>query len=258
MMPRQRTEAARELSQNLQQRLPVTSWRTRFAPAPTGFLHLGHVVNAIHVWGIARAFGGKVVLRIEDHDRQRCHREFEAALLDDLDWLGFVPDFGATSEFRSGAHSLRQSDNANRYESALQTLARKKLLYPCACSRRDIEAVALRSTSDELRYPGICEQLSIGESTTAARRLRIDAATYEFNDLRLGEQRQTPAQQCGDFLVRDRLGQYTYQFSVAVDDTEQNIDVIIRGEDLLQSTGRQLQLSRALDRKHAPRFLHHA
>src|SRR5512147_3010998 len=84
-------------------------WRTRFAPAPTGFLHLGHAVNAIHVWGLARAFGGQVILRIEDHDRTRSRAEYERGILDDLDWLGFVPDIGATAAFRTGAHPQRQS-----------------------------------------------------------------------------------------------------------------------------------------------------
>ena len=95
---------------------------SRFAPAPTGFLHLGHIVNAIYVWGITKSIGGRVLLRIEDHDRQRCRPEFERAILDDLDWLGFVPDDPPTDAFRTGSCLGRQSDRTSIYEAALATL----------------------------------------------------------------------------------------------------------------------------------------
>src|SRR5215212_5610767 len=107
---------------------------SRFAPAPTGFLHLGHVVNAIYVWGLTRARAGRVLLRIEDHDRQRCRPEFERAILDDLDWLGFVADDPPAGAFRDGRGS-RQSDRSEIYEGALADLRAKGLLYPCECSR---------------------------------------------------------------------------------------------------------------------------
>src|SRR5229473_7495625 len=92
---------------------------SRFAPAPTGFLHLGHVVNAIYVWGLTKARGGRVLLRIEDHDRQRCRPEFERAILEDLDWLGFVPDDPPADAFRSGPCRSRQSNRSDIYEAAL-------------------------------------------------------------------------------------------------------------------------------------------
>ncbi|MEP6778832.1 MAG: glutamate--tRNA ligase family protein [Gemmatimonadaceae bacterium] len=252
-----KTEQAKLISSELGGRLPSVAWRTRFAPAPTGLLHLGHIVNAIHVWGIARAYGGEVLLRIEDHDRQRCRTEFETALLDDLNWLGFAPDIGATSEFRQGTHTLRQSDNSARFDSALNELDERNLLYACLCSRRDIELASSSSGSDELLYPGTCSARGVDQQSTTARRIRLTAAEQSFNDLRLGAQSQTPSLQCGDFLLRDRFGQNTYQFSVAVDDFEQKIDVIIRGEDLLASTGRQLQLARILGRHEQPLFFHH-
>ena len=96
---------------------------SRFAPAPTGLLHLGHVVNAIYVWGITKSVGGRVLLRIEDHDRQRSRPEFEHAILDDLDWLGFVPDEPTTDRFREGRCLGRQSDRSEIYSEALQTSA---------------------------------------------------------------------------------------------------------------------------------------
>ena len=121
-----RAESLR-LAQALAARAFPPQWRTRFAPAPTGYLHLGHVVNALHVWGVARAHGGQVLLRIEDHDHTRCRPEFERALLDDLDWLGFTPDIGATDEFRAGDTFRRQSNNRVRYTAALNSLATRAL-----------------------------------------------------------------------------------------------------------------------------------
>src|SRR5437879_12641021 len=103
---------------------------TRFAPAPTGFLHLGHIVNALYVWGEARARGARVLLRIEDHDRQRSRPEFEAAIFEDLDWLGFVPDEAA----------VRQSARGDIYRQALETLKGRGLVYACACTRSDLTA----------------------------------------------------------------------------------------------------------------------
>jgi glutamyl-Q tRNA(Asp) synthetase len=232
-------------------------WRTRFAPAPTGYLHLGHAVNAIHVWGLARAFGGRVLLRIEDHDRTRSRAEYERAILDDLDWLGFVPDIGDTAAFRAGAFPQRQSDNGPRYEAALQHLEHAGLAYACDCSRRDIAQEVPDVFGEEMRYPGRCRARGVDKALAKARRIVMSPGTERFDDLRLGPQEQDPAAQCGDLLVRDRLGQWTYQFAVVVDDMEQGIDVVIRGEDLLPSTGRQIRLGRLLGRGRPPLFLHH-
>ena len=105
---------------------------SRFAPAPTGFLHLGHVVNAAYVWGGTRARQGRVLLRIEDHDRQRSQRRFEASILEDLDWLGFVAD----------GPPVRQSERGEIYEDALDGLRRRGLVYACGCSRAEIAEAA--------------------------------------------------------------------------------------------------------------------
>lgn len=233
---------------------------TRFAPAPTGLLHLGHAVNAACVWGAARAFGGRVLLRIEDHDRGRCRPEYERALLDDLDWLGLEPDLGTTAEFRRGPHAHRQSDQSARYQARLAQLESQGLVYPCTCSRADIarESTGGEAKSVEVRYPGTCRDAARDPRSTAARRIRSEAGrTERFHDLRLGELAQDPDAQCGDLLARDRNGHWTYQFAVTVDDLEQGIDIVIRGEDLLASTGRQLRLARMLGRTRMPRFLHH-
>ena len=232
-------------------------WRTRFAPAPTGFLHLGHAVNAIYVWGLARAFGGQVLLRIEDHDRTRSRTGYERAVLDDLDWLGLVPDIGVTATFRAGAVAQRQSDNTARYEAALERLDQHGLVYACDCSRRDIAQQVPDVFGEEMRYPGRCRSRVIDRNIVKARRVVMSPGVESFEDLRLGAQEQDPATQCGDFLVRDRLGQWTYQLAVVVDDMEQGIDVVIRGEDLLSSTGRQIHVGRLLGRGRPPLFLHH-
>ena len=210
------------------------------------------------MWGVARAHGGEVLLRVEDHDRHRSRKDFEGALLDDLDWLGFAPDIGRTNEFRAGELHLRQSDNRARYEQVLGELEQTGLVYACACSRRDIAEVAGNSFGAELPYPGTCRNANVDGSKNKARRLRLKTVTESFHDLRCGLQLQIPANQCGDMLIRDRFGQFTYQFGVTIDDFDQNIDVIIRGEDLLASTGRQLQLARMIGRTRPPQFLHHA
>jgi len=240
-------------------------WRTRFAPAPTGYLHLGHAVSALYVWGLARAFGGHVVLRVEDHDRVRSRPEYEAALLEDLDWLGLVPDEGTTAEFRGGPLPLRQSDNVSRYEAALERLAAEALVYPCTCSRKDVQAYLEEHGEErgeevgggETPYPGICRERGIDPASTPMRRLHLPRREIAFEDLVLGTVHQVPAEQCGDLLLRDRDGHWSYQFAVTVDDYEQGIDVVIRGLDLLESTGRQVQVAALLGRREAAAYFHH-
>jgi glutamyl-tRNA synthetase/glutamyl-Q tRNA(Asp) synthetase len=221
--------------------------RTRFAPAPTGYLHLGHVANALAVWGVAQARGAAVVLRIEDHDRQRCRPEYEAALLDDLEWLGLAPDVGAVAEFRRGASDYRQSDNDATYQAAVDRLG--SLVYACDCSRKTEESGR--------PYSGRCRERGLPVGPGRGLRVQLPDVEERFTDLRLGAQAQRPVSQCGDLLLRDRLGNWTYQFAVVVDDLRQAIDLIVRGEDLLDSTGRQLALARLLGAATMPTFLHH-
>ncbi|HEU5358231.1 MAG TPA: glutamate--tRNA ligase family protein [Gemmatimonadales bacterium] len=241
------------------QRLP--GWRrmrTRFAPSVTGFLHLGHLVNAVYVWGIARAIGGEVALRLEDHDRGRFRPEYEAAILDDLDWLGLTPDVGTTAEFRAGSSPWRQSDGSVRYEAALEKLRAMGLTYACECSRSTLARAGGRDDGEEeRRYPGTCRDKGLTEDAGRRIRVRMEPGVERFDDLRLGPQEQDPSAQCGDLVARDVQGDWTYQFAVAVDDYEQDISLVIRGLDLLASTGRQLRLARLLGRPEPPRYLHH-
>lgn len=244
-------EAARAaLGARLAARLP-TRWRTRFAPAPTGYLHLGHAVNAVYVWSIARAFGGEVLLRIENHDRQRSRDAYERAILADLNWLGLSWDSAGEGE----PTPIRQSDRTLAYERRLDALASSGHVYACRCSRREI---ASRGMSEgELRYPGTCREAGVPFGDTPARRLWLTDESIEFDDLNHGSIAQVPAEQCGDLLLRDRLGQWTYQYAVVVDDLELGTDVVIRGDDLLASTGRQILLSQRLGRASPLLFLHH-
>lgn len=200
---------------------------------------------------MARARGAEVLLRIEDHDGSRSRPEFEASIRDDLAWLGFVPD----------AEVPRQSERGERYSTVLAQLERAHLAYPCECSRKDIatsgggDAIA---PGVEYRYPGTCRDADLGPATTPARRVRMDAGIERFDDLALGPQAQSPADECGDFLAHDRFSQWTYQFAVSVDDFDQGVNLVVRGDDLLASTGRQLRLARLIGRAKPAAFYHHA
>jgi glutamyl-Q tRNA(Asp) synthetase len=224
---------------------PVRS-HTRFAPSPTGELHLGHVAAMIHVWGWAKLAQATVDVRIEDHDRQRCRPEFTDRLLADLDWLGFAP-------VRGGSLRL-QSQQKDRYETALQRLQQAGVVYACRCSRRTLPAAP---PGGEVCYPGTCRDQDWPAGPDTSLRVRLPGMTVVFHDDALGRQEQTPARQCGDIVIRDRHGQYTYQFAVVVDDLLDQIDWVIRGEDLLASTGRQIELARLLGGTAPSAWRHH-
>lgn len=221
---------------------------TRFAPSPTGYLHLGHLVNAIYVWGLAERWGGQVLLRLEDHDRGRCRPEYEVAILEDLDWLGLQAD--------GGGPIYRQSERHARYVQVLDELVARNLVYTCTCSRKEIVA-RTGGGGGELRYDGHCRGQGYRPEQQGGLRLLLDDHTVSFEDLLLGPQTQCPARQCGDLLLRDRHDNWTYQFAVTVDDWDQGVNRIVRGEDLLESTGRQIQLAQLLGRPDGAAFLHH-
>jgi glutamyl-tRNA synthetase/glutamyl-Q tRNA(Asp) synthetase len=214
---------------------------TRFAPSPTGYLHLGHIVNAIYTWGVARALGGRVLLRLEDHDRIRSRPEYEDAILGDLDWLGFSADEGRDPP-------VRQSDTPELYRDVLNELRRAHHVYACDCSRSDIGGE---------RYVGRCRARGLSEVRGRGVRIQLDEVTVRCQDLLGGSIEQTPAEQCGDLLLKDRDGHWTYHFAVTVDDIRQGVTLVIRGADLLSSTGRQVLLAQFLGRLTPAHFLHH-
>jgi glutamyl-Q tRNA(Asp) synthetase len=231
-------------------RLPARP-TTRFAPAPTGYLHLGHLVNALYAWGIARATGGRVTLRIEDHDRQRSRRAFETALLDDLERLGLIPDEPAIAELRAGRSAWRQSDDSAPYEAAVETLRAQGRVYGCTCARAAL--IAWRGPG----CPGACRERALPEDAPgSALRAAPGTGDEAFDDLLLGPQTGDPSAE-GDLTLRDRHGNWSYPLCVVVDDLRHGVDLVIRGRDLLDATPGQLRLGRLLGRATPPAFLHH-
>lgn len=219
---------------------------TRFAPSPTGFLHRGHVLSALFVYAAAEKLGYRVRLRIEDHDQSRARFAYIDAIRKDLEWLGFSWE----------AESI-QSENADRYERFLELLESKELVYACDCSRKFTLETNPTGPSGEAIYRGHCRERELPFAKGFAVRFKTPNETVEWEDLLLGNFRENPSEQCGDFALRDRLGQWTYQFAVVVDDMEEYIGLVVRGKDLLDSTARQIALSKALGRNSPPLFLHH-
>ncbi len=230
---------------------------TRFAPSPTGYLHLGHVVNAIYVWGLARALGGEVILRLEDHDRNRCKPIYETAILEDLEWLGLHPDRGLPAEFRAGDSPYRQSSHPERYAAVWDRLWAQGQAYICDCSRKTIRARTAQPMGGEIRYDGFCRDRGLPPAPDRNWRVRLPRSSVAFEDARLGHQEQTPAEQCGDLMLRDRKSNWSYQFCVVVDDLHDGVNFVVRGEDILDSTGRQLLLADAIGQPLEAVFLHH-
>lgn len=243
--------------ETIRQRLNGRPALTRFAPSPTGYLHLGHVVNAIYVWGIARALGGKVLLRIEDHDRQRCRPEYERAIHEDLAWLGFQADLGTPEDFAKSTCEYRQSDCNLQHTTAMIKLCPRQHLYACNCSRKDIQNRLEGPVGEELRYDGFCRDRQLVDTPDCGLRLQLPDDKVSFHDILVGPQTQHPVQQGGDLLIRDRNEQWSYQFGVVADDVRQEINLVIRGMDILESTGRQLLLGRMWNPEFDPIYLHH-
>jgi glutamyl/glutaminyl-tRNA synthetase len=231
---------------------------TRFAPAPTGRLHLGHLANALYVWGLARRFDGRVVLRIEDHDRQRCRPEYETALLHDLDRLGITADEPSTDALRAGASTYRQSDNGPAYEAAIKMLAAATDVYACDCTRstfaewRDRHGAPWSGPG----CPGACRSRGLEAHAGRTIRAALGDGVETWSDLLAGPRSGEPAP-AGDLPIRDREGNWTYAFCVVVDDLRHGVDLVVRGEDLIDATPAQIRLGALLSRGIPPRFAHH-
>ena len=224
---------------------PLVGPLTRFAPAPTGFLHLGHVANAVWVWGTARALGGRVLLRIEDLDRQRCRPAYDAALLEDLDWLGFQADLGP----------IRQSEEYRPYRDAADGLRAQGLVYGCDCSRNAFAAWAERAGRpwSGPGCPGGCRDRGLDGPVL---RVALGGGSERWMDGIAGPCSGEVAPM-GDLPIRDRHGSWTYGFCVVVDDLRQGVDLVIRGRDLLDATPLQVRLGHVLGQVAPPAFRHH-
>jgi glutamyl-tRNA synthetase len=236
--------------------------RGRFAPSPTGPLHLGNARTALLAWLAARARGASFVMRVEDLDGPRVRPGLEARMLAELRWLGLDWDEGPDL---GGPHApYRQSERLERYQAALDRLRRADAVYPCFCSRAEIAAAsqAPHGPSDEgPRYPGTCRALSPAE--VAARslrrapawRLRVAPGEIAFQDGVHGWRACDVSAEVGDFVVARADGIPAYQLAVVVDDAAQGVTHVVRGEDLADNTPRQILLQRWLGLP-TPQYLH--
>ena len=239
--------------------------RGRFAPSPSGRMHLGNAWTALLAWLDIRKLGGTMVLRMEDLDPDRSKAEFADGLLEDLHWLGLNWDEGPD---RPGTFApYNQSKRFDLYQAAFEALVQKGLVYPCFCSRTQLRSVASVVSAPhagefEPVYSGRCARLSAREQQELkagkrmpAYRLRVGTAEIAFEDLVFGRQTQPLQQSCGDFVIRRSDGVYAYQLAVVVDDAAMEIDRILRGADLLASTPRQIYLWQLLGFQ-PPEFIH--
>jgi glutamyl-tRNA synthetase len=236
--------------------------RGRFAPSPTGPLHLGNARTALLSWLDARARGGRYVMRVEDLDGPRVRPGLEGRILAELRWLGLDWDEGPDVGGPSGPY--RQSERTGRYAAALERLREAGVVYPCFCSRAEIALVsqAPHGPSDEgPRYPGTCRALPAedararSERRRPAWRLSVPDAEVGFEDAVHGARRFDVGASVGDFVVMRADGVAAYQLAVVVDDAAMEVTDVVRGDDLLASTARQLLLFRALGLA-PPRFGH--
>ena len=220
--------------------------KTRFAPSPTGFLHEGHLLSALYVWASARKWNLDVHLRIEDHDQERARPQHVQAIFEDLEWLGFTWQSESV-----------QSKHFDRFQKKLEDLQDKGLVYPCYCSRKELDAENPKNEFGEVIYQGKCFFEARDFSLPHSLRVHIPDKVIHWHDIRLGDFAENPKLQCGDFPIQDRIGQWTYQFTVCVDDIEEGITHIIRGEDIRNSTARQIALMELMGKEAPPKYLHH-
>ncbi|MCM1152110.1 MAG: tRNA glutamyl-Q(34) synthetase GluQRS [Muribaculum sp.] len=228
----------------------------RFAPSPTGRMHLGNIFAAYASYRSIKSRGGKWILRIEDLDRDRSRLEYAKWIEDDLQWLGLEWDEGGL-ENKGPNPPYIQSGRTEIYRQALRKLADKGLVYPCRCTRADIRAASAPHQSDgEIRYPGTCRPATSQPATDieldfcrnhTSLRLMVPDSEIEFTDRIKGTQRVNLTATCGDFIIRRADGIFAYQLAVAVDDAMMGITEVVRGEDLLTSTPRQIHILRLLN-----------
>lgn len=215
----------------------------RFAPTPSGRLHLGNILCAMLAYLSARSKGGRFLLRIEDVDVPRCPRRLAQQCIDDLTWLGFTWDEAP----------LYQSDRTEIYREALERLTAEGHIYPCFCTRAQLMSLAAPNLGDtQVVYNRACAALTPAEAAERAKtrapamRLRVPDEEVAFEDGLFGLQRENLGRDCGDFILRRSDGLYGYQLAVVVDDALSGVTEVVRGRDILSATPRQLYLQRLL------------
>jgi len=237
--------------------------RGRYAPSPTGDMHVGNGSTALLAWLSVRSRSGTFVMRMEDLDRARVRPGSAEMILDDLAWMGIDWDEGPDVGGDNGPYLQSRRDEP--YDQAFNTLRERGLVYPCFCSRKDIASAASapQEPGDELRYPGTCRGLDPGRAVARieagerhAWRFSVgDEEGPDFTDMILGRQGGDGSFPPGDFVVRRTDGTAAYQLAVVVDDDAMGITEVVRGGDLMMSTARQILLYRALGME-LPEFAH--
>lgn len=232
----------------------------RYAPSPSGRMHLGNLCCCLLAWLSAKSRGGKVVLRVEDLDTARCPRKFAELLQQDLDWLGLSADEGGDKGGPDGPYY--QSERSDIYQQYYDFLWKKGLVYPCFCSRSQLHAADAPHRSDgQVVYAGTCRNLTPEQAAEKALRrppawrVKVPDETIGFTDGHLGYYEENLLRDCGDFYLRRADGVFAYQLAVVVDDALMGVTEVVRGADLLSSTPRQLWLYRTLGLQ-APEFIH--
>ncbi len=217
--------------------------RGRFAPSPSGRMHLGNIWSGLLAWLSARSAGGEMVLRLEDLDPDRCTRAWCDQVMRDLEWLGFTWD----------NEPVYQSERTEVYAQAFHTLEEQGLIYPCYCTRAERLAASAPHRSDgQTIYDGRCSRLTQAERETLSQtrrpawRVKVGKESITFCDLLQGEYKEDLKTDCGDFILRRSDGVYAYQLAVVVDDAAMGVTQVVRGSDLLSSTPRQIYLQRLL------------
>lgn len=230
----------------------------RFAPSPSGRIHLGNILCCLLAWLSARQKGGRIVLRIEDLDTARCPQSYAGQMIEDLLWLGLDWDEGPVTGGPDGPYF--QSRRTDFYQAALERLS--GLIYPCFCTRAELHAASAPHRGDgQTIYAGTCRDLSPAQAEEKAKnrapalRLRVPDADWSFFDGHMGLYRENLERDCGDFLLRRSDGMFAYQLAVVVDDAAMGITEVVRGADLLSSTPRQLYLYHLLGLT-PPHFYH--
>lgn len=217
----------------------------RFAPSPTGRMHLGNVMSALLSWLSARSKGGSWLLRIEDIDTGRSRREYADMIQDDLEWLGLLWD----------GTPLFQSERNDIYEHYYDQLKGRRLTYPCYCTRADLLAASAPHESDgRVVYPGTCRNKAPQDGPSATR-LIVNDEVIIFTDGHYGERSVDMKRQVGDFVIRRRDGGWAYQLAVVIDDALTGVNEVVRACDLLLSSPQQIYLSQLLGFV-PPRFIH--
>ena len=219
----------------------------RFAPSPSGRLHLGNLLCALLVWLSARQKDGRVLLRVEDLDTARCPRRYSEQMERDLQWLGLDWDIGPGRD--NGTGPYYQSERTAIYQAALENLQGMGLVYPCFCTRAELHAASAPHREDgQVVYAGTCRRLTAAEIVEKSRnrapalRLITPEERWDFTDGHMGRYEENLAADCGDFLLRRSDGMFAYQLAVVVDDAAMGVTEVVRGADLLDSTPRQLYL----------------